>query len=666
MDQFCAKQNESYRRCVCSSKLAEIQSRERALGNAADQLQNFKDLNIDAITKTGAEVTAMLTETSGEAVAANAKDTSASAQQLAGISDVLNKTKKSSLSTAGTLDIAGDINAIWSTTDLAGGTNIANLTGESLYNAVHAQCVDLVASNCASQSILDMVVAAYGMYIENDCTALVTALDKKLVNANSTIRSTEREMNNARLENYNNHNSSSINDCIALVRADITANTACGTDYVHCLDTTGRYLNYDTGEPIYSANFFQLGSQISLSGDVLTNATNRHIVSELNRRRDFAAASLDTCRDLADDVWDEFMRQAIAEIYQGQQERIRTVKNECLAVVNACYDEQSKQLKDFSNIKDQLLIGSRLELSEELCSEKLNACSNLYGGSSDGMQLLLDAMHELTDQKIAKECRTALMEFTQDICRVTGNDTLHSYPYACRTYAPGEQRYAMISKCNSVLSVAASTNLYNSCYAFDISTSGTPSVTWKNDTYDTGEFCKNGTPCTYTINLSDEKDYFCQKKKVYTKCNEHYYLCGKQCRPCPAGYTCRGGTDAPFADDDNGTIASCGTSYPGSLYQKVVRYAMQVCVRPSESTADDYVLPTTVMEDVNVVMDSVRSDMSKSLAAECERLGGVWVAAPWKDTAGGGSGKHAITGDELFTEFYTETSANKEWGYCRK
>ncbi len=636
---------------MCSSKLSEIQSRERALGNAADQLQNFKDLNIDAITKTGAEVTAMLTETSGEAVAARAKDTSASAQQLAGISDVLNKTKKSSLSTAGTLDIAGDINAIWSTTDLAGGTNIANLTGESLYNAVHAQCVDLVADNCTSQSILDMVVAAYGMYIENDCTALVTALDKKLVNANSTIRSTEREMNNARLENYNNHNSSSINDCIALVRADITANTACGTDYVHCLDTTGRYLNYDTGEPIYSANFFQLGNQISLSGDVLTNATNRNIVSELNRRRDFAAASLDTCRDLADDVWNEFMRQAIAEIYQGQQERIRTVKNECLEVVNACYDEQSKQLKDFSNIKDQLLIGSRLELSEELCSEKLNACSNLYGGSSDGMQLLLDAMHELTDQKIAKECRATLVEFTQDICRVTGNDTLHSYPYACRTYAPGEQRYAMEPECNSVLSTAAVSDFYAICKPSE--DKSTRTTVWADMLEHKQVFYEN---------------YFCPSLKRYTTCKKYYFLCDYTCKPCPTGYDCKGGTSAPEPTNETPEgqlLAKCGSSYPGSLYQKVVRYAMQVCVRPSESTANNYVLPTTIMEDVNVVMDSVRSDMSKSLAAECERLGGIWVADPWQ-SAPGNANKHAITGDELFTEFYTETSANKEWGYCRK
>ena len=173
-------------------------------------------------------------------------------------------------------------------------------------------------------------------------------------------------MNLARLENYNAHNSSSINDCIAMVRKDITADTACGENYVHCLDVTGQYLNQTTGEPIYSENFYQLEAQTSLSGDILTNSTNRLLVAELNRKRSFAENSLETCRDISDEVWDEFMRQAITEIYQKQQNKIREVKEECLEVVNACYDEKNQSLKDFSNIKEELLLGSRLELSEEL------------------------------------------------------------------------------------------------------------------------------------------------------------------------------------------------------------------------------------------------------------------------------------------------------------
>ena len=672
MDQFCAKQDDTYRRCVCSSKLTDIKSRERALGRASDQLQDFKSLNIEVIPKTAAEVKAMINATAGETAASTVRDNSSSAQKLAGISAVLTKTKSNSLSTSGTLDIAGDINAIWATTDLASGANIANLTGESLYNAVHSQCTDLVSGRCPSKNTLDMVVAAYGMYIENDCTTLLTALNKKLANAQGTIRSTEREMNNARLENYNAHNSTSINDCIAQVRKDITADAACGTDYVHCLDISGKYLTRDKGEPIYTADFYQLETQISLSGDVLTNPSNRLIVAELNRKRAYAARGLDTCRDLADDVWDEFMRQAIAEIYQGQHERIRTVKNECLDVVNACYDEQSKSLKDFSNIKEQLLLGARLELSEEMCKEKLQACSLLYNdGSGNALDLLVNAMHNITAQKIGKECRVTLQEFARDMCAVPSNDSLHAYPYGCRVYAPGEQQYATNYQCNQEL--------------------------WNRNNNDTSND-DTGPITPPSGDPTSQSGYNCPLSKQYTSCNDTWYLAvnqngvwvanstptpGNSCQKCEGealSLEVCGGAGMPAVPETDGL--NCGTDYIGSLYQKMVRYAMQTCVRPSDATKSDYVLPTTVIEDVNVVMDSIRVEMATVLAEECKRLNGLWVDTQWIDQETNstettteqqtgttqirrGDGLHDITGHKLHQKFYSETGANTKWGYCR-
>ena len=278
MDQFCATVDETYRRCICSSRLNEIKQKQSALSQTSDSLANFHDFNLDIIDKSAEEVQAMTSATAGEQIAASSKDDSDSAKQLTAISDVLAKTKSKSLSTAGTLDAGGDIKAIWNTTDLASGANIANLTGESLYNAVNAQCSEMMTSVCPA-SILDMVVSAYGMYIENDCATMSTDLSKKKNAANSTIRETGREMAVARLANYDAHNSLSINDCISSVRKDLTANTACGTDFVHCLDVTGLYLNIDTGEPIYSSNFYNLANQISLSGNILNNQTNHMVVN---------------------------------------------------------------------------------------------------------------------------------------------------------------------------------------------------------------------------------------------------------------------------------------------------------------------------------------------------------------------------------------------------
>ena len=659
MDQFCATMDDSYRRCICSSRLTDIQDRERALGQTSDQLQDFTNLNLDVISKTAAEVNAMLTASEGEL--AITTDESESAQQLAGISDVLSSSKSQALSTLGTLDIAGDINQIWATTDLASGQNIANLTGEPLYNAVHTQCVDLVADSCPTKSTLDMVISAYGMYIENDCTTLLNALDGQHNQANSSIRQTEHAMNVARLENYNAHNSTAINDCIANVRADITADTACGTDYVHCLDITGRYLNRDTGEPIYTPNFYELGTQISLDGDVLTNSTNRLIVTELNNKRIYAQGSLDTCRDIADDVWDEFLRQAIVEIYQGQQAKIRDVKNECLDVVNQCYDEQNESLKDFSNIKEELLLGSRLELSEELCAERLYACSNLYGDpDTDGLDLLLSAMHEITDQKIAKECRTLLEAFAQDTCSTSVNDSAHSYPYGCRVYSPGSQTYASIAKCNR------------------LSTNTSPSNVWYSE-------------IVHQIPTEEGDGYICPDKKQYDSCNSGYYMvhynessneykmgedaqqAGNYCLRCPAEYTCAGGVATPVRSASGTGDAECG-DYAGSLYHKMVRYAMQVCVRPSESEAilsGTTPIPAEVLGDVNAVMDSVKQDMAQVLSAECEKMDGTWVDSWWLDEYINDSPTnitpdtlHDITGQSPLQKFYDDIGANTKWGFC--
>ena len=120
------------------------------------------------------------------------------------------------------------------------------------------------------------------------------------------------------------------------------------------------------------------------------------------------------------------------------------------------------------------------------------------------------------------------------------------------------------------------------------------------------------------------------------------------------------------------TETDCGT-YPGSLYQQLVRYALQACVRPTNTNDENYVLSANILQDVNAVMDTVRSDMARELARECERLGGLWVDTTWVDKktnqgnpAPVSDGYHDATGQELYKLFYTETSANTKWGFCAK
>jgi len=639
MDQFCATLDENYRRCVCSSKLKDVKAKEKALTQTANSLEDFESFNIDSISKTAAEVKSMSSATAGEK--GIRKDNSDSAKALKSVGSVLQESKSQSLSTAGKLDIAGDIREIWSTTDLIGGANIANLSGESLFNAVHTQCYELAKGYCAS-SDLKMVSSAYGMYVENDCAILQNNLDKKISAANATIRSTRHKMQDARLENYNAHNSLNINDCIANVRKSITKDTACGEDYIHCLDFSGKYLNTTTGEAIYSPDFYQIENQISLSGDILNNRQNSSFVNALNQKRTFAEKDLDLCRDNATEVWDEFMRQAIVEIYQSQQKRVETVKEECLRVVNQCYLKQSDSLKNFSEDYSQMVFVQALELSEEMCADKLNTCSNLYGGGPDGLETLVATMTGITDLTIEQSCPELLVAFAQSICSVPESDSSHSYPYGCRKYAPGESYYANTALCNATL---------------------------------VNPFSRSDILTTQTIHQS-YTDYMgvCKDlRRKYTSCKYGYYLynessseeysfslnAANECRACPNQCICPGGRDAPITQNSQ-LYESCGQYYVGSLYQQLVIYALQNCTRSSDNSN---VLSKSLLAEVDQVAKSVKASLVPILTKDCTDLNGVWVDSVWLDEDN--NGYHDITSDVLFNDFYVATGANKLWGYCK-
>jgi len=647
MDQFCATQNETYRRCVCSSKLKDIQTQERLLSQTYDSLQDFESLNIDTISKTAGEVKAMISAANGES--AIKTDTSSNNALLHNISNIVSNAKKKSLSTQGTLDIGGDIRTIWTTTNLIGGSDIANLTGENLFNAVHAQCSEMAATTCAS-SDLKMVSSAYGMYVENDCAIIENNLKTKQNAANVAIREMRHKMQDARLDNYDAHNSKSINDCIANVRQDILSETACGANYVHCLDFSGKYLNITSGDPIYSPEFYQIENQISLSGDIVKNNQNASFVSMLNKKRSFAEKDLDLCRDNADEVWNEFLRQAIVEIYQQQQQRVKIVKEECLQVVNQCYVKQSEQLTNLNNEYTKTNLVQTLELSEEMCREKLDTCSNLYGGGSDGLAILVATMTGINDAMIEQSCPDLLDAFARNICAVPSNDSIHAYPYGCRKYAPGESRYARTEICN--------TTFANPFSRSEILT--TMAVNESNSNY---------------LQMCINKEYI----KKYISCKPNYYLYNEEkctnsntfcfseddaneCHACPSTAICAGGTYSPMSLDSETTelYNQCGEYYVGSLYQQFVIYALQNCTRQSNTTN---VPSESLLMDIDNIVQQIRVSMITALAQECENQKGEWINMPWIDRDL--NGKHDETNDTLQTDFYTATGSNTLWGYCK-
>lgn len=465
MDQFCANANDTYRRCFCSSKYIEFRDTEAALDEAKLLLMRFEDNNLNAVNLTAEEVNAMYTATAGEQAIKN--DTSGAAQMLSEIGDLLSGNKKpsSSSGTSGTslgvlnFDFSSDLGDIWngSSSDSifssGSGVDLASLEGQDLYNQANKQCLSLIADSCENDAVLTMAKSAYNILITQDCNTYEKRINSQKETVQQTVRTAEKYLREARLEEYRSHNSADVNECIAKVKSAITAETACGANYKKCLDYTGAYIDANTGEPIYTARLFQLENLITLDGansDVLLQ--NPQFDSFLETRKMFATTALDSCRDISATVWEEFKRSAIIEIAQAQDAKIEEVKMSCVSTMAECYDTQTNALKNFDDTTAKASGAISAYAAKAMCQEKVTACAALYGNNSTcqfdgnghltssaeacGLKALLAFVDTVDEVRVAEGCATAIDNYVQELCTPTTGDM--GFPWNCRTKSLGD------------------------------------------------------------------------------------------------------------------------------------------------------------------------------------------------------------------------------------
>ena len=471
MDQFCANANDTYRRCYCSDRFTEFRDTSEAFDTALKMLADFQDNNLNAVDKTAAEVNAMYSASAGEA--AIKKDTSASQQLLDSIGDVLSGKKKKketpkTMSSLGVLDLSGFTSSntgdIWGDNggaSLFGGSNdsgvdMAELEGKELYSQANSQCSEIIREACKGDALFNMAKSAYSIMITQDCNMYQKNIDAKKASVEETVRTAEKYLREARLEEYRAHNSQDVNECLTKVENAMVQPLACGENYNKCLDYTGRYINPTTGEPIYSKALLKLNELIILDGSADVAGANPNFNKFLDERKMFAETALDTCRDKADMVWSEFKRMAIIQIAQAQDEKIEEVKSSCVETMKECYDEQSGALASFDDTSAQATGALTAITAHDMCKDKVLACAALYGdpdgcnyddktkkltevsGKQCGLKSLLAFVNTVDSVKVAEGCEQSLHNYAQEVCQPVSDDSEHSYPWGCRLRTPAE------------------------------------------------------------------------------------------------------------------------------------------------------------------------------------------------------------------------------------
>ena len=470
MDQFCANANDTYRRCFCSDRFTNFRETSEKLDEALKLLADFQDNNLNAVDKTAAEVNAMYTATAGEK--AIKKDTSASQKLLDSIGDVLSgksTMKKQNSTSLGILDISGfgDSGDIWGgdTESLFGGGDSANLSeleGKALYDKVNKQCVEITRESCGSDAMFNLARSAYSIMITQDCNMYEKNINTKKSNVEETVRTAEKYLRDARLEEYRSHNSADVNECLSKVESALRQPTACGANYEKCMDYTGLYINSTTGEPIYSQALFGLNNLIVLNGSADVLGANPNFNKILDEKRMFATTALNSCRDLADTVWYEFKRSAIIQIAQAQDEKIQQIKDSCVETIKECYDTQSGALNEIDTTNSQSVGAIAAVAARGMCYDRVQACAALYGDPDGckyddktktlkpsgkgkcGLQSLLTFVDTVDSVKVAEGCEAVLTKYAHELCDPkVGSDESVVYPMGCATTPKAQLRAAM-------------------------------------------------------------------------------------------------------------------------------------------------------------------------------------------------------------------------------
>ena len=482
MDQFCAVANDTYRRCFCSDKFVDFRNLSDSLDQAVSMLADFQNNNLEAVDKSAAEVSAMYSASEGES--AIKRDTSASQKLLNNINDLLTgkkKTYKSSTSTStstGVMDLSGLFSSVQSDDDVWGGSssvfsgdsifnngsnyeNMSDMEGAQLYAAANRQCSAISHDECGSDAVFNLARSAYSIMITQDCNIYERNINAKKETVKETIRTAEKYLRDARLEEYREHNSASVNECLDKVDAAMRNASACGPNYEACMDPTGRYINATTGEAIYSPALFDLNNLIILDGSADVVGANPDFNKVLENKKWMIESELDTCRDIADLVWAEYKRAAIIKIAQAQDAKIQEVKDSCVETIRECYDEQTGYLDQIGGDGvAKMTVAISAIGAHALCKDSVLACAALYGNPQScvyddatktltdkdgncGLKALLAYVNVVDSVRIAQGCEASLREYAQELCAPADNDIITEYPWGCRLRSEKEIQSAL-------------------------------------------------------------------------------------------------------------------------------------------------------------------------------------------------------------------------------
>ncbi|MDR2686053.1 MAG: hypothetical protein LBB23_04800 [Rickettsiales bacterium] len=409
MDEFCQNRDAQLKRCACSPRVDALKKFQKDVAAAQGKLKDFNETLV-LVGASKEQATAALKASVGEEVFGHG-DESANKQILDEILEATKASKptKPKISEAVSIQMGqNDWEDDWG----AEANNAQRLMGADLHSFTDDSCKKIVGADCTSAD-LSTAQGAYQMEIEKDCVAIEKNYNRVAENMVSKVNDSGAMLDDARLTADFEKNSDTPAECKEKLLEQMRLPAVCGANYELCLDTTGLYVNKNSGKPILTPNLVQLKKQISSPTGTQRWSEihdNFKYVQLLNAKRPLAEDALKNCQRDANAVWGEFMNEMIGNIYVEQSRMIDNVRLDCTKLLNACLSTAKSELENLSEFALQSLVVDSFRTQQLVCTDIIESCQAVLGtgtGSEDLGQIYVSQEKELMYKKclaLGKEC----------------------------------------------------------------------------------------------------------------------------------------------------------------------------------------------------------------------------------------------------------------------
>lgn len=460
MDEFCANKDTSLRRCACSARINDFDRTKQKLSNVEDKILSFNE-RLLTVNMDKEDALAISNATEGE-LAYQKADKSTSKKLLDEISNKLKTSTSDSIqnSSVGT-SLSWSLNAesAWDNIDSMMGAGTVAKEGTALYNAALPVCREMVAEVCDAEGAA-VAESGYMMAIEQDCNTVAKTYSTMEDQAIEKVREGSALLDMARLDIYQTRNSDDILSCKKKMLDMLSNSSVCGTDLGKCLDNTGKYIDPSTGEAFLTKNLADMANLIVRpTGDQKWSDVygNGNFVTFLHSKKKYIEPAMENCQDIADQVWGDFVEDALAQIKLAQEKKLEDMRQSCTSLTAQCLTDTAKSISDFDARALSIFGVSADKTVNQMCSSIKEACTALLettGGDQDWVGGMTEIATDKTYDSIIATCREVGKACIIQTCKsVSGNFGL------CENVEKSVNRKSIINRSacwNEVLDCVAS------------------------------------------------------------------------------------------------------------------------------------------------------------------------------------------------------------------